>query len=239
MLVHLEPAASADLTATAGVVMFELTGGSGASGGSESDGTLAGLPARRARGGFDAGGATQRIDALVAVESGRAWALVLAGRPEPVARDQADFDRMAATFRLTGRQAALPARAALGQPAPRFAELDRIRGPVVLNFYATWCAPCRQEMPMLAQRAAQSRGRFTVLVMETRDDPALGPGFLKELGLNFGSAGYDPDGKLSEQYQLPGVPGTFFLDSRHVVRQWVLGPLTASSLDAGIRDSGT
>jgi thiol-disulfide isomerase/thioredoxin len=179
----------------------------------------------------------QRIDALVTVEGGRAWALVLAGPAERVATDQADFEQMTRTFHLAGRPPVMPARASIGQAAPGFPELDRVKGPVVVNFFATWCGPCRQEMPMLAQRAGQAHGRFTVLVVNTQDDPTKVPGFMKELGLSFASLAYDRDGRLGQEYQLPGVPGTFFLDSHHVLRQWVLGPLDQTSLDQGLKDA--
>jgi len=107
----------------------------------------------------------------------------------------------------------------------------------VVNFFASWCAPCREEMPLLAQRAKAAGGRFTVLGMDTQDDASRVPDFLKGLGVGF-PIGYDRDGRLSQAYLLPGVPGTFFLDSRHVVRDLVYGPLTAESLQHGLRAAG-
>lgn len=235
MLVHFERAAAADLDAATGMLMFELTGGGGAAGGSQSQVRLDGLPARRVRGGFEAAGVRQEIEAIVAVDHGLVWAVVLAGPAARVSADQEDFNRMAATFHLAATRPSPPARIQLGQPAPAFPELDRIKGPVVVNFFATWCAPCRQEMPMLAQRAGQAGNRFTVLVVNTQDDASKVPGFLKDLGVSFAHVGYDRDGQLTQAYQLPGVPGTFFLDAKHVVRDWVFGPLTSESLDRGLR----
>ena len=237
MLVHFEQAAAPDLDAAAAVIMTELTGGSGAGGASQQAVRLAGLPARRVMGSFQAGGTTQQIDALVTVEGGRVWAVVLAGPPERVTADRSDFETMATTFRLGAVRPSAPARVALGLVAPGFKELDRIKGPVVLNFFATWCGPCRQEMPLLAERARRASGRFTVLAVNTRDDPAAVPGFLKELGVDFPVA-YDRDGKLGEAYQLIGVPQTFFLDGKHVVRDSPIGPLSPDTLDQGLRKAG-
>jgi cytochrome c biogenesis protein CcmG, thiol:disulfide interchange protein DsbE len=238
MLVHVERAASADLDAATGMIMFELTGGSGAAGGSESHVQLGGLPARRVRGGFDAAGATQQIDALVAIDHGLVWAVVLAGQAQRVGTDMPDFEKMTTTFRLQATRPSPPTRIQLGLPAPGFPELDRVKGPVVVNFFATWCGPCRQEMPMLSQRASQAGGRFTVLVVDTQDDATKVPGFLKELNVSFANVAYDRDGSLTQSYQLPGVPDTFFLDAKHVVRDWVFGPVTAQSLDKGLKAAG-
>jgi hypothetical protein len=68
------------------------------------------------------------------VESGRAWAVVLAGTPDRVDVARGDFDRMVDTFRLAGARPSPAARAAVGLPAPALPELDRIKGPVVINF---------------------------------------------------------------------------------------------------------
>jgi thiol-disulfide isomerase/thioredoxin len=163
--------------------------------------------------------------------------LALAGPEDRVAADGAAFDHMRASFQLTERHPSLPAQVAEDPPAPAFPELDRIKGPVVLNFFATWCGPCRQEMPLLAQRAKASHGRFTVLGMDTQDDASQVPAFLKSLGVSF-PTGYDRDDRLSREYLLPGVPATFFLDGKHVVRNLVYGPLTADSLAQGLQAAG-
>jgi thiol-disulfide isomerase/thioredoxin len=237
LLVHVGRAQSPDLDVAAGAVLFELTGGSGAAGGSQSTTTLSGRKARKVTGGFDAGGSVQRIQAVVMVEGGRAWVMALAGPSDRVTADRSDFDRMSASFRLLAKRPAPPAQLMLGEPAPGFAELDRIKGPVVVNFFATWCGPCRQEMPMLSQQASQAHGRFTVLAVDTQDDPTKVPAFFKELGVSLPTA-VDRDGKLTESYQLPGVPSTFFLDANHVARHLVYGPLTADTLAQGLKLAG-
>jgi thiol-disulfide isomerase/thioredoxin len=237
LLVHVAHARSADLDTATGAVMFDLTGGGGAAGGDESKTTLAGRPARLVRGGFDAAGATQRIEAVVMIEGGRAWTLAVAGPGDRVTADEPDLERMRASFQLLANRPSLPAEVGLDSPAPAFPELNRIKGPVVLNFFASWCGPCRQEMPLLAQRARASGGRFTVLGVDTQDDASQVPGFLKQLGVGF-PIGYDRDGRLSQAYQLPGVPGTFFLDARHVVRNLEYGPLTPDTLQHGLKAAG-
>jgi hypothetical protein len=85
-------------------------------------------------------------------------------------------------------------------------------------------------MPLLASRAATAARRFTVLGVDTRDDTSAVPGFLKELKVGF-AVGYDSTGEVGDHYQLPGVPATFFLDSKHVLRKSVLGPLSSETLE--------
>ena len=148
--------------------------------------------------------------------------------------DQADFDGTLSTLRLAGSRPSPPAHVAQGLPAPGFAELDRTKGTVVLNFFATWCSDCPQEMPLLAQRASDSHRRFKVLAVDTQDDPSRVPALVKELGVSSLTIGFDCDGRLPEAYVLPGVPATFFLDGHHVVRHLVYGPLTSNSLTRGL-----
>lgn len=217
--------------------MFDLTAGSGASGAAQSLSTLAGRQARVVQGSFQSGGKPQLIKAVIAVDSGLVWVLALAGPPESVTPVVSDFDRMRSTFKLLPRHPSPPAHAAVGEQAPDFPELRQIRGAVALNFFATWCGPCREEMPLLAERARSSRGRFTLLAVDTQDDASKVPGFMKELGLSL-PVGYDRDGRLTQAYMLPGVPATFFLDSKHVIRQLVYGPLTPQSLAQGLKAAG-
>jgi hypothetical protein len=111
LLVHVGRARSSDLTAATAAVVFDLTGGTGTSGGRESDTTLGGRPARRVTGAFEAGGTALQIEAVVMVASGRDWVLALAGPPATVAADETDFGRMRATFRLLPNPPPLPEQA--------------------------------------------------------------------------------------------------------------------------------
>lgn len=92
-------------------------------------------------------------------------------------------------------------------------------------------------MPLLQSRADRSGGRLTIVGIATHDDPGTVPGFLKEVGVRF-PVGYDSNGETTARYQVPGVPATFFLDAKHILRQTVVGPLTKDSLEAGLRAAG-
>lgn len=100
VLVHVDQAQSSDLDAAVSVEMFNLTGGNGTSGGSESTTTLAGRPARMVRGTFQPAEVQAAVEVVVTVAGGRAWMLALAGPPDRVRADQAAFDHMRGTFAL-------------------------------------------------------------------------------------------------------------------------------------------
>jgi len=241
MLVHFEQSVAADLDTATGTVLFDLTGGSGVRDSKIAAATLAGRRAKRVAGRFSGPGAVTAIEAYVMVESGRAWTVALAGPPDAVDHSHDDFEKMASTFSLAGARPAPAPRAAVGLPAPGFAELDRIKGPVVINFFATWCVDCRTEMPLLAKRAHSSQGRFSLLGVDCCDDDrSTVPGFLSGMDVqgDFHLLAYDNDGHVARAYGLLGPPTTFFLDKDHVLRSLVIGPLTAGTLDAGLRAVG-
>jgi thiol-disulfide isomerase/thioredoxin len=237
LLVEVSPAASTDAAAAAGAVVARVTGGTLGDGAESGPATLSGLPGRRLGGVVTAGGVAQAVEAAVALQGTRAWALVLTGPADSAQAARRLLDRTAPTFVVTPARPAAGAHAAVGQRAPGFAELDAIEGPVVLNFFATWCAPCRTEMPMLAGRAADAGGRFTVLGVDTRDDPSQVPAYAGRLGVRLPIA-YDASGQVGQAYRVVGLPSTFFLDSHHVVRASALGPLTDASLASGLRAAG-
>jgi len=241
MVVHFEEATSTQLDAAAAPVIAELTGGTGLTGGRLTAGTLAGHPAEHAMGQVSAGGQQEEIEAYVTIDGGRAWEVAMAGPVEPATAASGTFGRMVSTFRLVGAQPSPPPRASVGLPAPGFPALQRATGPVVVNFFATWCADCRGDMPEIAKAAARSGGRFTLLGVDCCDDqPSSVAGFLRQLGVwdAFRNVTYDSDGRIARTYGLLGPPTTAFLDRNHVLRQLVVGPVTAASLAEGLHDAG-
>jgi cytochrome c biogenesis protein CcmG, thiol:disulfide interchange protein DsbE len=120
---------------------------------------------------------------------------------------------------------------ALGGGAVR---LEQLRGQVVLlNIWATWCGPCRDEMPSLERLHQQlgARGLKIVAVSVDASPGLIDPdgrrggdvaAFVRELGLTF-TIWHDPEGGVQRTYRTTGVPETFLIGRDGVIRQKVIG----------------
>lgn len=113
----------------------------------------------------------------------------------------------------------------LGADAPRFTQADLATGkPVLVNVFASWCAPCRIEHPFLT--ALVKEHGVTLYGIAYKDDPAATQRFLDQLGNPFARIGLDRSGRTGIEWGIAGVPETFVVDGegKVVFRQW--GPVT-------------
>ena len=106
--------------------------------------------------------------------------------------------------------------------------------PIVLNLWATWCPPCRREMPMLTRAAATER-RAEILLVNQGETPAQITAFLRAQGLDPAHVASDPSGLLSEMTGAGALPTTLFIASDGTVRQVHTGEITRVQLDIAIR----
>jgi len=99
------------------------------------------------------------------------------------------------------------------------------RGKVVfLNIWATWCPPCREEMPSMQNLHEKFKGKdFAMLTISIDEDTELVRPFMEELGLTFPVA-FDPEQTVASQYGITGVPETFLIDKNGVVMHHIVGP---------------
>ena len=112
------------------------------------------------------------------------------------------------------------------------ASLADYRGQVVvLNFWASWCPPCRDEAPLLeaAHRRIEDSGAI-VLGVDYKDIPEDALGFVSEFDINFPSL-RDPDGEYAERYATLGIPETFVIDRRGRITALRRGPVDQRWLD--------
>ena len=132
----------------------------------------------------------------------------------------------------------------VGQPAPAFSlplrggsaplGLDKLRGQVVMvNFWASWCGPCRQETPLLARYYRSAHGTVNMLGIDSNDSQAAAVTFTRQAGVSYPLA-YDPVAKAAGAFGVAELPQTFFLDARHQIVDRVFGGVTATELAKGV-----
>lgn len=111
----------------------------------------------------------------------------------------------------------------LGDNVP-FTDADLRDGQIKLvNYWASWCAPCRVEHPQLEALADDGVAIYGV---NYKDNPDKATGFLNEMGNPFAKAGADPQGKMATDWGVYGVPETFVIDGDGKVLFRFAGPLT-------------
>lgn len=128
--------------------------------------------------------------------------------------------------------------ARLGGGAP--VSLAAYRGKaVVVNFWASDCIPCKQEMPRLEQASQRWAGRAAVVVgVDVLDSRGAARSFAHTHGVTY-AIGYDDLGETASKYGVLGTPTTFFVDRRGRIVKRILGPVSAQELDAQIRHALT
>ena len=104
--------------------------------------------------------------------------------------------------------------------------------PVVLTFFASWCTPCRTELPMIAGVARHQGAQRDVAFVgvDGNDDPASGLAFARSSGVSFPVA-VDADSSVAPRYGLVGYPDTVFVDATGRIAGTVQGPVSRPVLE--------
>jgi cytochrome c biogenesis protein CcmG/thiol:disulfide interchange protein DsbE len=139
------------------------------------------------------------------------------------------IDRPAPSFALPDLPGRLPAKPTGGLST---ADLEK-DGPLLVNFYASWCVPCRAEHPMIT-RLAEQEG-ITIHAVSYKDRPEASAAWLRELGDPFSRIGLDLNGRAGIDWGITGVPETFIIDREGRVRLRHQGPITREVLEEKIR----
>lgn len=107
---------------------------------------------------------------------------------------------------------------------------DHLEGQVtLLNVFASWCAPCRQEHPMLMQLSGDDR--FQIIGINQKDQPADARRFLATLGNPYDRIGVDPNGRASIEWGVYGVPETFIVGTDGVILYKHIGVFDARDVE--------
>ena len=138
----------------------------------------------------------------------------------------------------------LPTAPAVGSRAPAFSlagissrtvTLRQFQGrPVLVNFWATWCVPCKSEMPMLERAYRRFAGRLAILGVDEQETAGEVRDFVHSYHVTYPIA-LDQNADISYRYQLNGTPTSFLIDRQGVVRSITVGPLSGSALQKQVR----
>lgn len=156
------------------------------------------------------------------------------------------FVGLVAVFALNiNRDPSLVRSVLIDKPAPQFAlkavegtdregfDTASLQGEVtVVNVFASWCIPCRDEHPLLAALKAESGVRL--FGINQRDQADNAAKFLNELGNPYDRIGADTDNRVSIDWGVYGVPETFVVNAKGVITYKHVGPMTAESLEKDV-----
>lgn len=124
---------------------------------------------------------------------------------------------------------------------------SRLKGHVtIINVWATWCVPCRTEMPSMEKlyREFKDRGFQIEAVSIDKGDPAVITAFARQYGLTFDML-HDPSGDIQDLYRTTGVPESFVVDRHGILVKWLIGgydwtaPVQHTLIDRLLADSAS
>lgn len=136
-----------------------------------------------------------------------------------------------------------------GQLAPDFEfstfdgqrmRLSDLRGqPVFLNFWASWCGPCRKEMPNMQTMIEKYGGTNNLVVLAVNNGESLtrAESFLKNIEVELSEYGYDPTAQIVRRYNVSGLPVSYFIDSDGVITRVINGEVSFNVMESSVLEA--
>ena len=105
--------------------------------------------------------------------------------------------------------------------------------PLIVNFFASWCDPCKTETPLLAKFYRAEKGKVALVGLDENDVLGNAMSFTRADGVTY-PVGWDPQFGIASAYGVNALPQTFFLDARHRIVDRIFGAVTLADLQKGI-----
>ena len=122
----------------------------------------------------------------------------------------------------------------LGDDSGQQVALSRYRGqPLILNFFASWCDPCKTETPLLARFYRAQQGKVALVGLDENDTVGNATSFTRADGVSY-PVGWDPHFTVASAYGVNALPQTFFLNAKHHIVDRVFGAVTQADINRGI-----
>ena len=122
----------------------------------------------------------------------------------------------------------------LGDESGQQVALGTYQGrPLIINFFASWCEPCKTETPLLAKFYRTQKGKVALVGLDENDALGNAMSFTRADGVSY-PVGFDPHFTVATAYGVNALPQTFFLNARHEIVDRVFGTVTLASLNKGI-----
>jgi thiol-disulfide isomerase/thioredoxin len=122
----------------------------------------------------------------------------------------------------------------LGDDSGQQVALSKYRGqPLIVNFFASWCEPCKTETPLLAKFYRGEQGKVALVGMDENDTVGNATAFTRADGVSY-PVGWDPHFAVGTAYGVIALPQTFFLNAKHQIVDRVFGKVTLASLHKGM-----
>ena len=162
---------------------------------------------------------------------------IFAGVSSPGTADASGAGSTSSARSLIGQRAPAFDLAALSAPAGHVSLVGYAGQPVIVNFFASWCGPCKTETPLLARYYKSEHGTVHVVGVDANDSRTAALAFTRKYGVSY-PVGSDPAVTTASAYGVAGLPQTFFLNAQHKIVDRVFGAVTADSLAKGVKLMG-
>jgi cytochrome c biogenesis protein CcmG/thiol:disulfide interchange protein DsbE len=123
--------------------------------------------------------------------------------------------------------------AELGEPGHTVSLSQYAGQPVIVNFFASWCVPCKQETPLMASFYKHQDGKVAVIGIDAEDKTTRALQFVHAAGVAYPVA-FEATPAVADSYGVTGIPQTFFLDAQHRIVKHVYGAVTLKELTQGV-----